>query len=263
MQYDLIIIGGGPAGSSAAVYAARKRLKTLMVVEEWGGQSAISSEIQNWIGTPQISGADLADNLKKHVAAYVGDSLEVKNRVRATSLETRDDGVTVTLSNGEKFETKTALITTGANRRTLDVPGAAEYDQKGLTYCASCDGPLFADKDVAVIGGGNAAFETALQLLAYCKNVTLLNRSDSFRADEITVSAAPQYRVDRLSTRQERRRPGQSRPAYDARIASARLGSGRLHGRYLPSEQHRRRRCREGARGHLHVRPPRQVSIRR
>ena len=190
MQYDLIIIGGGPAGSSAAVYAARKRLKTLMVVEEWGGQSAISSEIQNWIGTPQISGADLADNLKKHVAAYVGDSLEVKNRVRATSLETRDDGVTVTLSNSEKHDAKTVLITTGANRRKLEVPGAAEFDQKGLTYCASCDGPLFADKDVAVIGGGNAAFETALQLLAYCKNVTLLNRSDSFRADEITVRAA-------------------------------------------------------------------------
>ena len=189
-MYDLIIIGGGPAGSSAAVYAARKRLKTVMVVEEWGGQSSISSEIQNWIGTPAISGADLADSLKKHVEAYVGDSLEVKSRVRATAFETLADKVVVTLSNGEKLEAKTALITAGANRRKLEVPGAAEYDQKGLTYCASCDGPLFADKDVAVIGGGNAAFETALQLLAYCKNVTLINRSDAFRADEITIAAA-------------------------------------------------------------------------
>jgi alkyl hydroperoxide reductase subunit F len=88
------------------------------------------------------------------------------------------------------YTAKTALIAAGAQRRKLDVPGAAEFDNKGLTYCATCDGPLFADQDVAVIGGGNAAFETALQLLAYCKTVTLLNRTDTFRADEITVAAA-------------------------------------------------------------------------
>jgi len=189
-MYDLIIVGGGPAGSSAAVYAARKRLKTVMVVEEWGGQSSISSEIQNWIGTPAISGADLADNLKKHVEAYVGEWLEIKTRLRATALETLSDKVVVTLSNGEKLEGQTVLVSTGANRRKLEAPGAAEYDQKGLTYCASCDGPLFADKDVAVIGGGNAAFETVLQLLAYCRNVTLITRGENFRADEITVAVA-------------------------------------------------------------------------
>lgn len=187
---DLIIIGGGPAGSSAAVYAARKRLKTIMIVDEWGGQSNVSTEIQNWIGTPAISGADLAASLKKHVDMYAGEFLTIKDRVRATGLKTFDTHVEVTLSNGETIQAKTVFVASGANRRKLEVPGAAEYDQKGLTYCASCDGPIFADKDVAVIGGGNAAFETALQLLAYCKTVTLINRTEVFRADEISVAAA-------------------------------------------------------------------------
>src|SRR3990167_3966404 len=155
-MHDLIIVGGGPAGAAAAVYAARKQLKTILVVEDWGGQSAVSSEIQNWIGTPSINGADLADALEKHVESYA----------------------------------KKLLISSGARRRILDIPGAKEYDQKGLTYCASCDGPLFEGKDVAIVGGGNAGFETALQLLAYCKNVTLLHRGNAYKADEINVEVA-------------------------------------------------------------------------
>ena len=197
-MYELAIIGGGPAGAAAAVYAARKRLKTVMILEEWGGQSGVSSDIQNWIGTPSISGADLADSLKKHVMQYAGEFLTILSPVRATGLTPKDTSVEVALSKGEPVVALAVLITTGANRRKLEVKGAAEYDQKGLTYCASCDGPLFADKDVAVIGGGNAAFETALQLLAYCKTVTLFNRTDTFRADAISVNAAlanPKMRV--------------------------------------------------------------------
>ena len=189
-MYDLAIIGGGPAGAAAAVYAARKRLKTIFITEEWGGQSTVSTDIQNWIGSPTISGAELAKNLKAHVEAYKGECLEVLSPARATRLLPADDRVTVEMNKGTPIEARAILITSGARRRTLDIPGAKEYDQKGLTYCASCDGPLFADKDVAVIGGGNAGFETALQLLAYCKTVTLLNRSDIYRADEITVAAA-------------------------------------------------------------------------
>ena len=197
-MYELAIIGGGPAGAAAAVYAARKRLKTVMILEEWGGQSGVSTDIQNWIGTPSISGADLADSLKKHVMQYAGEFLTILSPVRATGLTPKDTSVEVALSKGEPVVALAVLITTGANRRKLEVKGAAEYDQKGLTYCASCDGPLFADKDVAVIGGGNAAFETALQLLAYCKTVTLFNRTDTFRADAISVNAAlanPKMRV--------------------------------------------------------------------
>src|SRR3989344_720751 len=103
-SYDLAIMGGGPAGAAAAIYAARKRLKTVMVLEEWGGQSGVSSEIQNWIGTPAISGADLADNLKKHVMQYAGEFLTVLSPVRATALAPADDKVTLTLSKGDPIE---------------------------------------------------------------------------------------------------------------------------------------------------------------
>lgn len=199
-MYDLIIVGGGPAGTAAAVYAARKQLKTLFLTSDWGGQSAVSSEIQNWIGTPKIMGADLADSLRKHVEEYRGEYLEILAPVWATSLATFDDHVEVTLKDGKKLSGKTVLIASGAQRRKLEVPGAAEFDQKGLTYCASCDGPLFGGMDVAVIGGGNAAFESALQLLAYCNRVYLLNRSETFRADEITVQSAMQNPKMRIIT---------------------------------------------------------------
>ena len=200
-MYDLAIVGGGPAGAAAAVYAARKRLKSVFITEEWGGQSTVSTDIKNWIGSSSISGVDLAKNLKAHVEAYAGEFLEVRSPARAVALEPQTELVQVRLAQGGNknvvFRARAVLITTGARRRTLDVPGAKEFDQKGLTYCASCDGPLFADKDVAVIGGGNAGFETALQLLAYCKTVTLLSRGEP-RADEITVAAAASHPNMRL-----------------------------------------------------------------
>jgi len=189
-MYDLIIVGGGPAGTAAAVYAARKQLKTLLIVGEWGGQSNVSLDIHNWIGTPSISGADLAKALKTHAEKYVGEYLAIKSPATAAKLEATTDKVTVTTDKGESFEGKSLLIASGSRRRKLEVPGAAEYDQKGLTYCASCDGPLFAGQAVAVVGGGNAGFESALQLLAYCPTVYLLSRSETLRADEISVAAA-------------------------------------------------------------------------
>lgn len=188
MIYDLIIIGGGPAGSSAAIYAARKRLKTMLVTSEFGGQSVVSGDIQNWIGTPHISGSDLAKSLKNHVLEYKSDILEIKEGNLATSITGTAGNFTVTTDKNETIQSRAVLIVTGSKRRGLDIPGANEFENKGLTYCASCDGLLFAGEDVIVVGGGNAAFETAAQLLAYCKSVTLINRSDKFRADEITVA---------------------------------------------------------------------------
>ncbi len=182
--YDLTIIGGGPAGSAAAVYAARKQLKTLLIVKEWGGQSIVSDDIQNWIGTPHISGNDLATSLRKHVEEYKGVFLTIaEDEVNQVSGE---EGGFVVTAKKEIYHSKTVLITTGSSRRRLEVPGADTLEHKGLTYCASCDGPLFGDQDVVVVGGGNAGFESAAQLLAYCKSVTLLSRSAP-RADEITV----------------------------------------------------------------------------
>lgn len=185
--FDLIIIGGGPAGSAAAVYAARKQLKTLIIVKEWGGQSVVSDDIQNWIGTPHISGANLAETLKKHVFEYKGSVLEISEGKAVANITGQDGDFTVTLEDGKNVHGKTVLIATGSSRRKLDIPGADIYENKGITYCASCDGPLFGGMDVVVIGGGNAGFESAAQLLAYCKSVTLLSRSQP-RADEITVN---------------------------------------------------------------------------
>ena len=185
-MYDLIIIGGGPAGTGAGVYAARKQMKTLILAELFGGQSVVSEQIQNWLGTIAISGEQLATDLRKHVEAYAGDFVSIREE-RATKLEKKGDSFVVT-TNGGTYEARAILIATGSHRRRLEVPGADTFEHKGLTYCASCDGPLYAGQDLAVIGGGNAAFESAAQLVAYAKSVTIFNRGNDFkRADPSTV----------------------------------------------------------------------------
>ncbi len=196
MTYDLIIIGGGPAGVSAGVYAARKKLKTLIVTPEFGGQSIVSTGIENWIGTIKISGDDLAKSLKNHLYSYAGGTVDIKQET-VQDIKKIDGGFAVATDTGE-YTSRTVLIATGSTRRKLEVPGASEFDNKGVTYCASCDGPLFADQDVVVIGGGNAALETSAQLLAYCKSVTLLNRTEKLRGDEISVdrlSQNPKFKI--------------------------------------------------------------------
>ncbi len=185
--YETIIIGAGPAGCSAAVYAARKQVKTLLLTTEFGGQSVVSDDIQNWIGTPHISGADLAKNLKAHVYEYKGDVLDIKENTKVIRIEKDTELFVVTTETGDTYQSLSVLVTVGSSRKKLPVLGADRLEHKGVTYCASCDGPLFSGSDVIVIGGGNAAFETVLQLVAYCNHVTLVNRSDVFRADEITV----------------------------------------------------------------------------
>lgn len=185
--YDLIIIGGGPAGTAAGVYASRKQLKTILITGEWGGQSKVSPDIQNWIGTPSISGDDLAKSLETHLKAYAGEFLTIKDNCLVTELKKDGENFTVTTNKQEVVQARSVLISSGSKRRALEAPGAAEFENKGLTYCASCDGPLFSGMDVAVIGGGNAGFETAAQLLAYTKSVTLIHRNESYKADPVTV----------------------------------------------------------------------------
>ena len=188
MTYDLIIIGGGPAGAAGAVYAARKRLKTLLITSEFGGQSVVSDNIENWLGTKDISGADLAKNLKEHAYKFKGDSLDIQEGMFVNGItKNADFNFTVSTMTGEKYDSRGVLVVTGSGRRKLEAENADTFENKGVTYCASCDGPIFADMDVAVIGGGNAAFETAAQLLAYCKSVILLHRSADFKADAVTV----------------------------------------------------------------------------
>lgn len=189
-MYDLIIIGAGPAGTAAGVYAARKKLTTLVIAESFGGQSVVSETIYNWIGSPEISGNDLAASFEKHLTYYEdGNILTLKKGVTVVSVQNheKEEGFLVTDSQGTNYETKTVLVVSGSSRRKISAQGADRLEHKGLTYCASCDGPLFSGMDVAVIGGGNAGFESAAQLLAYCKSVTLLQQSDSYKADPITV----------------------------------------------------------------------------
>lgn len=204
-MYDLVIIGGGPAGIAAGVYASRKKLKTLYLTDTFGGQSTVSDGIENWIGTVKIPGAQLAKDLENHLRAYAGNIVDIKTGAWVESIAklpvNDNDGNTShhvfkvirkseNKSNNqaeESYLTKTVLIATGSKRRKLPAIGADEFEHKGLTYCATCDGPLFSDQDVAVIGGGNAAFESAAQLAAYCKSVTIINRTESYRADPVTV----------------------------------------------------------------------------
>lgn len=188
-MFDLIIIGGGPAAASGAVYAARKQLKTLLIAGEFGGQSVVSEKIFNWIGTPEISGADLAKSFKDHVKYYEGEFLTIKEGSFVEKVAKTENGFSVSTNKGENFDTKTILVASGSSRRKLPdtVVGAKELEHKGLTYCATCDGPMFSGLDVVVLGGGNAGFETAAQLLAYTKSVTLIHRGAEFKADKITV----------------------------------------------------------------------------
>ena len=167
-SYDLAIIGGGPAGVAAGVYAARKQLKTIFIAKEFGGQSVVSDEIQNWIGTDKISGIDLSKNLEHHLRAYAGDIVTIADAEHVTIVRKTEAGFETQTESGKSFISKTVLITTGSSRRKLTVPGATQFEGRGITYCASCDGPLFAGQDVVVIGAGNAGFETCAQLLAYC-----------------------------------------------------------------------------------------------
>ncbi|HVB20284.1 MAG TPA: FAD-dependent oxidoreductase [Candidatus Paceibacterota bacterium] len=197
-MYDLIIIGGGPAGVAAAVYAARKRLRTILIAEEIGGQSVVSEGIENWIGTSKIHGAELAKSFKAHLDAVKGDVVELALGKRVTTLAKIDGAFEATTKTSVKYQAKAVLIASGAGRRKLGILGSDMFENKGITYCASCDGPLFEGQDVAVIGGGNAGFETALQLLAYAKSVTLIHRHAEFKADPVTIEKARAHKNMRI-----------------------------------------------------------------
>lgn len=186
-MHDLIIIGGGPAGIAAGVYASRKRVSTILIAEEIGGQSTVSEGVENWIGTVKIPGSELANSLKTHLEAYKDTVLTPVIGERVEKLEKVEGGYRATTGDGKFYEARAVLIASGASRKRLDIPGADTFEHKGLTYCASCDGPLFAGQDVVVVGGGNAGLETAAQLLAYAKTVTLVHRRSTYRAEPITL----------------------------------------------------------------------------
>ena len=191
MLYDTIIIGGGPAGAAAAVYTARKQLKTLFLTESFGGQSIVSDDIQNWIGEAHISGFDLAEKMEKHVRAFP-DFVEVNMPEKATGVKAircNAENVCdfeVMTDKGNTFETKTVILTAGARRRKLGIPGEDTFSGKGVAYCSTCDAPLFKNKNVAVVGGGNAGLEAVQDLFPYASEIYLLEYGESLKGDPVT-----------------------------------------------------------------------------
>jgi NADH-dependent peroxiredoxin subunit F len=186
-MYDLAILGGGPAGVSAGVYAARKKLKTVIIAKDFAGQSVVSDGIENWIGEPKISGTELAKKLESHLQNYKND-IDIKGNHWIKNVTKIEQGFEIE-TDQEKFITKSILVATGSHRKKLLAENADKFEHKGVTYCASCDGPMFSGKDVLVVGGGNAGFETAAQLLAYTNSVTLIHHNDHIKADAVTVDA--------------------------------------------------------------------------
>lgn len=183
-MYDLIIIGGGPGGVAAGVYAARKKMKTGLVTEDFGGQSKASADVQNWIGTQSVSGLELAKMWEEHLRAQEGIEIIYPDRVE--KVEKADDGFQIKLQSGKSLDTKTVLVTTGSARKKLNIPGEKEFDGKGVVYCSTCDAPIFKNKTVAVVGGGNAGLEAALDAMPYASKIYLLEYSDRLKGDAVT-----------------------------------------------------------------------------
>lgn len=183
--YDTIVIGGGPAGTAAAVYAARKKLKTLVVTEAFGGQSMVSASIQNWIGEVALSGMDLAERLRRHVEAQGGIEIKAPERVVAVT-QGADCVFQVKTDGGPVYRTKTVIVCSGGRHRRLELPGEEKFEGRGIAYCSTCDAPFYNGVDVAVIGSGNAALETVVDLIPYARKIHLLIRGDRTKGDPIT-----------------------------------------------------------------------------
>ena len=182
--YDVLVIGGGPAGAAAAIYAARKGIRTGVAAERFGGQVLDTMAIENFVSVKETEGPKLATALEQHVREY---DVDIMNLQRASALvPAGDDGlVEVKLENGASLKSRSVILSTGARWRQMNVPGEDQYRNKGVAYCPHCDGPLFKGKRVAVIGGGNSGVEAAIDLAGIVTHVTLLEFDDKLRADEV------------------------------------------------------------------------------
>ncbi|WP_019152379.1 alkyl hydroperoxide reductase subunit F [Robertmurraya massiliosenegalensis] len=189
--YDVLVVGGGPAGASAAVYAARKGIRTGIVAERFGGQILDTLGIENFISVKYTEGPKLAASLEEHVKQY--ENMDVMNLQRAKRLE-KKELVEVELENGAVLKSKTVILSTGARWRNVGVPGELEFKNKGVAYCPHCDGPLFEGKHVAVIGGGNSGIEAAIDLAGIVKHVTVIEFAPELKADSVL-----QERLNRLA----------------------------------------------------------------
>lgn len=182
MVFDLIIIGGDTAGLTAGIYAGRKKLSTLLLTKKRGGQSVLTNMIENFPGFDVISGRELNDKMRAQAEKY---GIEIKDDYEVSSIEKNNNSLLVKTKNGEDFESKAIIIATGKNPRRLNIPGEKEFENRGVSFCSICDAPLFGGKDVVVVGGGNAGFETAMDLTKYANKIYILEFEPSLTGDGI------------------------------------------------------------------------------
>ena len=183
--FDVLIVGGGPAGSAAAIYAARKGIRTGIIAERFGGQVLDTLDIENYISVLKTDGLRFAQDLEKHVSHYNVDIINLQKVQKLVPASATGGLIEVHTESGAVLKSRTVILSTGARWRSMNVPGEEEYRTKGVTYCPHCDGPLFKNKKVAVIGGGNSGVEAAIDLAGVVNHVTLLEFSDHMRADEV------------------------------------------------------------------------------
>ncbi len=187
---DLIIIGGSAAAATAGIYAARRGLKFTVIAKDFGGEVALSGEVENWPGIPHTTGAELATQFANHLKSYQPHLVE---GVIATAIAKNADGTfTVTTDDGTAYQAKTVIVAAGVHSRELNVPGEKEYRLKGVSYCTVCDGPLFKGKRTATIGGGNSALESALMLADISTHVTVINKNPRFKGEAVLLQKLQQ-----------------------------------------------------------------------
>jgi alkyl hydroperoxide reductase subunit F len=184
---DLVIVGAGPAGITAAVYAARKKMDFAVVCEDIGGQAAWSGEIENYTGYQFITGPELAAKFREHLKQY---DFDLREGVGVSKIEWQKPNFKLQASNNESLYSKTVIIASGKRPRLLNVPGESEYKNHGLTYCATCDAPLFPNKEVAVIGGGNSALDAVLQLIKIASKIYLIDIAEKLDCDPVMAEKA-------------------------------------------------------------------------
>lgn len=185
-MYDLLIVGAGPAGITAGVYAARKRMNFLMIAKEIGGQASLSWDVENYIGYQFITGEELVQKFRDHLEGF---DVQVKEGEEAASVKKSGHTLKIKTDKGE-YTARSVIIASGRIPRKLGATGEDEFKNKGVTYCATCDAPLFADMDVAVIGGGNAGLDAALQLIKIAKRIYVIERSPQLTADRVMIEKA-------------------------------------------------------------------------
>lgn len=186
MKYDVVIVGAGPAGMTAGVYTARKKLKTLLLSKDIGGQAAWSSDIENYLGFSMITGAELVQKFEHHLEKFK-DEVELRILQKGVDKIEAQDESFIVHADGKRVHTRSVIIAGGKIPRHLNVPGEKEFLNKGVSYCAWCDGPIFEGKDIAIIGGGNSALDAALNVAKFVRHIVIVNVAEQLTADPVMV----------------------------------------------------------------------------